>query len=140
LAAALAALQSLPMFNPLRSLALSEEVDPWLAVRRAPRHSDEALNGTTRLWLRRLPAGRRPLRLCEHYPRVANLLACSWADPARRAQTLDDLLQDRRGGRRGFPACVVRELQRLRDFDGVLMGREAIGPPWWRAMVGAARR
>ena len=33
------------------------------------------------------------------------------------AQVLDDLLQDRRGGRQGFPAPAPRELQRLREFN-----------------------
>jgi hypothetical protein len=127
------------MFQPLRALALDED-NPWSAARRAPRHSDEALNGTTRLWLRRLPAGRRPLRLCENYPRVANRLAWCWVDPVVRTQTIDDLLEDRRGGRSGFPACVVRELHRLRDFDASKgSGGDAPGLPWWRAMVKAAR-
>ena len=127
------------MFHPLRALTLSEG-EPWSATRRLPRHSDEALNGTARQWLRRLLAGRRPLRLCEHYPRVANRIAWCWADLPLRAQTLDDLLEDRRGGRRGFPACMVRELQRLRDFDGAAGRSEAAGPPWWRAMVKAVSK
>jgi hypothetical protein len=89
----------------------------WAPLRRAARASDSALNGTARLWLRRLPARRRPLRLCETYPRVANRIAWCWSDPALADQVLDDLLVDRRGGRLGFPAPVVRELQRLREFN-----------------------
>ena len=88
----------------------------WAAVRRAPRHSDEALTGTTRVWLRRLPAGRRPLRLCLRFPRVANRIAWCWHDVTLAGQVLEDLLTDRRGGRTGFPKAVVAELRRLREY------------------------
>ena len=90
----------------------------WAPLRRLPRDCDGALTGTTRLWLRQLPARRRPLRLCTDFPRVANRVAWCWRDVGLSAQMLDDLLEDRRGGRRGFPPAVVRELQRLRDFNG----------------------
>ncbi len=127
------------MLHPLQALT-PEPPDPWSGMRRPARHSDEALNGTARLWLRRLPASRKPMRLCELYPRVANRLACSWADAEQREKTLDDLLNDKRGGRRGFPHCVVRELQRLRDYDPSSgPGQPPGGPPWWRAMVKAVR-
>lgn len=86
-------------------------------VRRTERANGQALTGTTRLWLRRLPPSRRPLRLCNLFPHVANRLAWCWSDSALAAAALDDLLHDRRGGRRGFPAGVVRELQRLREFN-----------------------
>ena len=86
--------------------------------RRPARLSDEALTGTTRVWLRKLPWRQRPLALCERFPRVANQLAWCWGDAALSAQMIEDLLQDRRGGRRGFPTHVVRELQRLRAWRG----------------------
>lgn len=89
----------------------------WARVRRPERECDHALTGTTRQWLRRLPARRRPIRLCTDFPRVANRLAWCWHDAALSAQALDDLLTDRRGSRRGFPPAVVRELQRLREFN-----------------------
>jgi hypothetical protein len=99
----------------------SVSLDPppleWAPQRRAPRASDEALNGTARRWLRALPSRRRPLRLCQLFPRVANRIAWCWHDPALTDQVLDDLLHDRRGGRTGFPAAVVRELQRLAQFN-----------------------
>jgi hypothetical protein len=88
----------------------------WAAVRRAPRLCDEALTGTARVWLRRLPTGRRPLRLCERFPRVANRIAWCWHDTALAGQVLEDLLTDRRGGRAGFPKPVVAELRRLREY------------------------
>jgi hypothetical protein len=103
-------------------------------VRRCERACDQALTGTTRQWLRRLPARRRPLRLCNLYPRVANRLAWCWSDGALAASALDDLLHDRRGGRRGFPACVVRELQRLREFNQQ-QGVESRPERWWELVT-----
>ncbi|MDH4393334.1 MAG: hypothetical protein QE285_18160 [Aquabacterium sp.] len=89
--------------------------DAWEPLRRPPRHNDEALTGTTRAWLRKLPAGRRPQQLCMQYPRVANLIAWHWRDKVRAHAVLDELLTDRRGGRAGFPPAIVHELRRLRD-------------------------
>ena len=89
----------------------------WQRVRRPECTRDLALTGTTRRWLQRLPARRRPYRLCTAYPRVANRIAWVWADEAVTAQVLDDLLTDRRGGRAGFPHWVTRELRRLQEFN-----------------------
>jgi hypothetical protein len=89
----------------------------WTPPRRMPRATDEALTGTTRRWLRELPARRRPLRLCQLYPRVANRLAWCWRDASLSRHVLDDLLIDRRGGRQGFPRPVQRELLRLQEFN-----------------------
>lgn len=89
----------------------------WGAVRRPARACDNALTGTTRRWLRELPPRRRPLRLCELYPRVANRLAWCWHDATLSEAVIEDLLVDRRGGRQGLPPTTVRELQRLRDFN-----------------------
>lgn len=89
----------------------------WQRVRRPECNRDQALTGTTRRWLQRLPARRRPYRLCTAFPRVANRIAWVWADEAMAAQVLDDLLTDRRGGRVGFPQWVTRELHRLQEFN-----------------------
>lgn len=104
-----------------------EPPDQWEGVRRTPRHNDEALTGTTRLWLRKLPASLRPQRLCVLYPRLANAIAWHWRDPALRQELLDDLLADRRGGRQGFPKLVVMELRRLRDATDQAAGPEGTG-------------
>ncbi len=93
------------------------ERERWLRARRPERECDRALTGTARQWLRRLPPRRRPLRLCMAYPRVANRMAWCWSDLDLSRQVLEDLLQDRRGGRRGFAPAIVRELQRLREFN-----------------------
>ena len=99
--------------------------DHWELLRRPPRHTDDALTGTTRAWLRKLPAGRRPQRLCMQFPRVANLVAWHWRDPVQVQQVLEDLLHDRRGGRAGFPPSVVHELRRLRELNDRLAETEA---------------
>jgi len=106
--------------NQLRPLAGTESEATraqWLRARHPERECDRALSGTARQWLRRLPARRRPLRLCVAHPRVANRIAWCWHDAPLSDQVLDDLLHDRRGGRRGFAPAIVRELQRLREFN-----------------------
>ncbi len=109
------------------------------AMRRPPRASDSALNGTARIWLRKLPERRRPLRLCEHFPRVANRIAFCWPEPDMTRQLLEDLLVDRRGNRRGFPSSVQRELRRLADYND--QQRVESGPETWletlRRLAGA---
>jgi hypothetical protein len=107
------------MIELLRLFSLQSAPDdpPPDARRRPPRACDDAINGTTRGWLRRLPAGRRPLQLCCRYPRVANRIAWCWRDPLLLDQVFEDLLVDRRGGRQGFPRAVVQELRRLRDLS-----------------------
>ncbi len=50
------------------------------------------------------------------FPRLANQIAWHWADPAQAHAVLTDLLQDRRGGRAGFPSSVVHELRRLLEY------------------------
>ena len=109
------------MHDLFKHLVAEPDPDPgqalWRGVRRTARECDRALTGTTRRWLRALPPRRRPLRLCEIHPRVANRIAWCWADAGLREAVLDDLLVDRRGGRQGFAPIIVRELQRLREFN-----------------------
>ena len=105
---------------------------PWAKVRRPVRDSEMALTGTTRHWLRQLPPRRRPLRLCESFPGVAHRLAWCWRAPEVSTAMLSDLLQDRRGGRKGFPAGVVRELQRLSEYNQHHRSEAAAEPLWDR--------
>ena len=124
------------MLDPLKWLQPDEVPDTarWESVRRPPRHTDEALTGTTRVWFRKLPAGRRPHALCSRFPRVANRIAWCWPDPALTQQVLEDLLVDRRGGREGFPRPIVAELRRLRDYrDRAHSGERAEG--LWQALL-----
>lgn len=98
---------------PRREVNIRDAI-AFAALRRPPRPTDFRLDTTAERWLRSLPAHRRPHRLAADYPRVANRLAWCAHEPELFAQALQDLIADRRGGRRGFPAQVVRELKRLR--------------------------
>ena len=109
------------MLEVLKKISWPAQPAPWAQdwqrVRRPEVARDYALTGTTRRWLQRLPARRRPYRLCTAFPRVANRIAWLWPDEAMSAQVLEDLLIDRRGGRSGFPHWVTRELRRLQEFN-----------------------
>lgn len=87
--------------------------DPTILRRRQP--YNELLPATIR-WEESLPAELRPLALLKIFPRIANILARAWRDPAEFQISLSDLLVDRRGNRRGFPVEVLQELLTLRDY------------------------
>lgn len=124
-------------FDLIKRLADAAVSDPgqvqYAQLRRPSRETDLVLTGTTRRWLRQLPVRRRPVRLCELYPRVANRIAFAWVDPKTSEQLLEDLLADRRGGRRGFAQPVIRELQRLREFNAQHRVEVSDEPFWDRA-------
>ena len=67
-------------------------------------------------WMASLPREIRPLALLQQFPRIANMLAQSWHDPASFREYMFDLLIDRRGSRKGFPQDVRSELLRLRTY------------------------
>lgn len=87
----------------------------WEKRRRPSLPTDRALTGSTVEWAIDLPAELRPRELSVHFPRLANALAAAWGDRARTVSTIQGLLVDRRGGRRGLPYEVQAELQRLLD-------------------------
>jgi hypothetical protein len=64
----------------------------------------------TRIWLDRLAPEVRPQDLARDYPRIANRFAAEWWDPIGLDHLFDDLLHDRRGGRRGFPQDVQADI------------------------------
>jgi hypothetical protein len=84
-------------------------------VRRKAKPCDEMLP-TTATWYAGLPLTVQPKALRERFPRIANGLAAAWRDREATLHCFDDLLSDRRGGRRGFPLDVLEELQRLKIF------------------------
>jgi hypothetical protein len=85
----------------------------WEQRRRRPRPEDRALTGPAIDWVLALPAELRPRALCERYPGVANMIAAAWSRAEERALVLQSLLTDARGGRRGFPENVRREIEAL---------------------------
>lgn len=64
-------------------------------------------------WLAEIPEKFRPTAVASQFPRIANLICATWADPVARGKYLQDLLAGDRPNRKGFPPQVLRELQRL---------------------------
>jgi len=85
----------------------------WEQQRRKPTPTDRALTGAAMDWVIALPPDIRPHVTCEQFPRVVNAIAGAWQDSAYSVQVLDHMIKDYRGGRRGFPADVQRELAAL---------------------------
>ena len=88
----------------------------WESKRRPKLPTDRALVGQTLEWILTLPEIARPKKLADIAPRIANALAQYWNDPMRASAYIDDLLIDRRGGRRGLPPDVKEELQLLQQL------------------------
>jgi hypothetical protein len=89
----------------------------WEGQRRKPLPSDRALTGEAMDWVVQLPAALRPHSTCEQFPRVANALAASWSDVSFSMNVIDHMINDYRGGRRGFPVAVQAELQALHAYQ-----------------------
>lgn len=75
---------------------------------------EEPLSLASFLWIASLPAHIRPHALARTFPRIVNRLADVWQDQAQYASYLDELVWDKRGGRRGFPALVAAEVSSLK--------------------------
>lgn len=90
--------------------------DYWTMRRRPPVPTDRALTGEAMDWVVHLPAEQRPIALCERFPRVANAIAQAWKQNDACASLLASLLTDRRSRRRGFPAEVQAEIERLARY------------------------
>ena len=60
-------------------------------------------------WLDLLPPRAFPGCLATHYPRIVNLIAMLWKDRIGCSAYFDELIIDRRGGRKGFrlPSNVI---------------------------------
>jgi hypothetical protein len=80
----------------------------------------------SRKWIDELPSHLRPIHLIEQFPRIVNLIAFDWDDATATYERFDSLLVDRRGGRRGFPTEIRRELEALLDhYFGIRRGAQA---------------
>ncbi len=76
---------------------------------------ENVLSATAR-WLATLPLEVQPTAIGKDFPRITNVLAALWARPDALKSYLDDLLLDKRGGRRGFPFAVLEELYALSEY------------------------
>ena len=76
----------------------------------------------TKSWIASLPEPVRPYTLAAQFARIANLLCADWDDPPACTKYLAELLIDHRGGRKGFPMAVLRELNVLQAYYVGLYG------------------
>jgi hypothetical protein len=93
-----------------------DAADDWTRLRAPARDRDKVLLTMTHLWLHRIPSGIHPKQLCRHHPHIANRFAQCWGDRARVEALVDELMNDRRGQRRGFSDRVLAEIARLELF------------------------
>jgi len=113
--------------KPAANESMRGDDSDWLSRRKA-RPYDRVL-ATTAAWCSLLPPALQPNALCARYPRIANGLAIGWGDRDATMRYFGDLLTDRRGGRKGFPAEVLEELQSLKAYYEALNWPRAEG---WR--------
>lgn len=93
--------------------ALQKAREGWESRRRAPLPTDRAMTGAAMDWVIHLPPSLRPHAACEQFPRVVNAIAASWHDVPFGLRVIEHMINDYRGGRRGFPPAVKAELQAL---------------------------
>lgn len=94
--------------------AAPKKAENWEEKRAA--QAAEPLSDEASAWLAELPESVRPRQLALRYARLANRLCKTWKEPLKCERLLDDLMMDRRGGRKGFPLQVANELATLRDY------------------------
>jgi hypothetical protein len=73
----------------------------------------EPLSKAAATWLVSLPFPVRPNDLACQFPRIANRLCELWKRPAQCDAYIRTLIIDERGGRKGFPPAVAKELSSL---------------------------
>jgi hypothetical protein len=108
-----------PVAAPASSKALVPAASPIAsapppegpAQRRAPLRTVVGAHGQR--WLQALSVGLRPVVTARCHPHVIERLAAAWPEPQAAAACLDDLLFNRRPGRRGFSLAVLGELCEL---------------------------
>jgi hypothetical protein len=92
----------------------------WTKVRRKTLATDRALTGRSMKWLADLPEEVRPVVTMQRYARVINVIVDAWPSADDRDEVFENLLNDQRKGRRGFPIDVERELSALCLYSSAL--------------------
>jgi hypothetical protein len=64
-------------------------------------------------WMKSLPEALRPIATSQQYPRIVNRIARFWDSPRMLDEVFDELLVDKRVGRKGFSREVQLELRKL---------------------------
>ena len=93
--------------------SVAKKTENWAEKRTATQN--EPLSDEASAWMAELPESVRPRQLAIRYARVANRLAEIWNDQVKCERLLDDLMTDRRGGRKGFPLAIASELGTLHE-------------------------
>ena len=81
------------------------------------------LDKQTVKWLASLPPHARPTEVAVRFPHVANKFALLWPAPEQCSAYFEDLMLDKRGGRKGFPADVAFELAVLKNHHDFVARR-----------------
>jgi hypothetical protein len=81
--------------------------------RQPPSPYDRTLVPATLNWLRGLPDAVSPRETAGWFPRIANRLARYWDSAPMVESIFDELLFERRRGRKGFPPKIQAELRAL---------------------------
>ena len=82
-------------------------------LRKPQNPTQERVLHATALWILSLPADARPLSLAKKFPRIVNILAKDWADPASFEKRLAEYMINDRDKRQGFPLDVLMDLTNL---------------------------
>jgi hypothetical protein len=94
--------------------ATADDESSWAGRRKA--QPVAVLLPATQRWLNSLPREAQPHALAEQFPRLANLFFLNWNNPNDCVEFITSLLVDKRGGRRGFPADVLKDIHGLRLY------------------------
>ncbi|MEO8755235.1 MAG: hypothetical protein ABI624_21445, partial [Casimicrobiaceae bacterium] len=82
----------------------------------------------TAVWISLLPKPIRPIALALQFARIANHVCAVWDDPAACRRYLDELLTDDRGGRAGFHAAMLHEIETLKAYHAHVFPTSEFGP------------
>jgi hypothetical protein len=87
----------------------------------------------TTVWIALLPKPVRPNALAARFARIANLICIVWRDRLACRKYLAELLTDDRGGRKGFPIVVLREIEALQAYHAHMHRSSNDAPDWIRS-------
>ena len=85
-------------------------------LRRPPKEEDLRLSAAGQALLASIEESARPNELAAAFPRIVNRMADLWKTPRQMDRYFEDLLEDTRGTRKGFPIKILTELSALKDY------------------------
>jgi len=100
--------------DPVVQEEAPEAKSAWTSLRKS--NPANIVLPRTRKWLDSLPPDVRPTALAEQFPRIVNLIAMDWSNLRAAQKLLDEYVIDQRGGRKGFPPQIAKELKTLRHY------------------------